>query len=61
MEFSFAPVDGVSVRDFIDVIGRQNMESIMHSFQIEYTSGSNMFQVIEHPFDLKKLIEEKSY
>jgi hypothetical protein len=41
MEFSFAPADGVSVLDFIDVIGRQHMESIMHSFQIEYASGSN--------------------
>lgn len=61
VEFSFAPVAGVSVREFIDVVGRNHMRSIINSFEIDYAAGSNLPKVIEHPVDLEKLIEEKFY
>jgi len=61
VSFSFAPVNSIPVREFVDEYGRDHMESIMNSFNVEYAKESNVPAVIGQPVDLQKLINDKFY
>lgn len=61
VHFSFASVNSVDVRSFIENYGRAFMNEIMNSFDIKYVSGSQLPSIIKQPVNLQKLIEDKLY
>lgn len=61
VSFSFAPVNSIPVREFIDQYGREHMKSIMNSFNVKYVNNSSVPAVIEQAVDLQKLIKDKFY
>ena len=61
VHFSFAPVNTIDVRSFIENYGREFMNEIMNSFDITYVIGSQLPSIIKQPVNLPELIEEKLY